>query len=209
MKAKGFLLLVMAICLASGVKAQFYDSEQVYCYEYQYTMQDGIKSQPLTGRYVFVNFQNDMIGFYVTDKSEVASKGVNYFEDKARNELAKNYRKWKYNPANAMEQADIYPYDSSNSSGSRYTYRRQTKYSDMSFAWGVMSYFWHDAFWNGDCYTFSSDRNEFVEWYLSKPLSRFNFNFNGVSTPTDYTSIRRHYKLIDANKLKPSVDDIW
>ena len=42
MKGLRFLLLVTTICLASGVKAQFYSSDQVYCYEYQYTTEDGI-----------------------------------------------------------------------------------------------------------------------------------------------------------------------
>lgn len=207
MKGLRFLLLVTAICLASGVKAQFYSSDQVYCYEYQYTTEDGIKSEGSVGRIVFVNFQNNMAGIVFTTKSEVASKGVSYFEKEARNKLAQNNRKFNSNPANMHEQADIIAYDSSNSSGSKYTYRRQTKYANMSYNGFGVSVYWQKAFWNGDCYTFTSDRNEYVEWYVSAPQNKVNFTFGG--SPSDYTTLRRYYKLIDANKLKPNVEDLW
>lgn len=207
MKVLRILLLCMTMGLASGVKAQFYSSDQVYCYEYQYTTEDGIKSENNAGRVVFVNFQNNMAGIVFTTKSEVASKGVSYFEKEARNKLAQNYRKFNSNPGNMYEQADIYAYDSYNSTGSKYTYRRQTKYANMSYSGFGVSVYWNNAFWNGDCYTFTSDRNDYVEWYVSAPQNKVNFNFGG--SPSDYTSLRRYYKLIDANKLKPNVEDLW
>ena len=204
---KRLVLVMLTTCLVSVVKAQFYSSERVYCYEYQYTTEDGIKSQGNANQVVFVNFQNNMVGIVKTTKQEVASKGVSYFENEARNKLAQNNRKFNSNPANMHEQADIYTYDSSNSSGSKYTYRRQTKFANMSYnAFGV-SVYWNSAFWNGDCYTFSTDKNDYVEWYLSAPSNKVQFNFGGA--PSNYTTLRRYYKLIDANSLKPNVDDLW
>lgn len=207
MKVQKILFFAVAICLASSVKAQFYSSDQVYCYEYQYTSEDGIKSQGNAGHVVFVNFQNNMVGIVSTTKQEVASKGVSYFENEARNKLAQNNRKFNSSPANMYEQADIYTYDSANSSSSKYTYRRRTKYANMSYNGFGVSVFWQQAFWNGDCYTFSSDRNDYVEWYLGSPQNKVNFSFG--SAPSDYTTLRRYYKLIDAKKLKPNVDDLW
>lgn len=199
-------LLAMVICLASGVKAQFSSSDHVYCYEYQYTMEDGIKSQ-YADHVIFVNFQKDMIGFVQASKEEVASKGVGYFEKEARNKIAENARKWNSSAPGQFGQADIYSYDDDNSSGSKYTYRRKTKFSTTRFTGYGWSNSWQNEFWNGDCYTFSSDRSEFVEWYLSKP--RNVLNYDSGSRQSDYTKIRRYYKKIDADKLKPSVDDLF
>lgn len=75
MKAKRILFLVMAICFASGVKAQFYSSESVYCYQYVKTINDGIASKLSRTMFYFVNFQNDMMG-YTTAGSYAKGKGI-------------------------------------------------------------------------------------------------------------------------------------
>lgn len=52
MKAKRLLFLVMAICLASGVKAQFYDSaDDIYYYVEQYHEYDEYKSTSFNAGY--------------------------------------------------------------------------------------------------------------------------------------------------------------
>ena len=52
MKAKRLLFLVMAICLASGVKAQFYDGpDDIYYYVEEYLRHDEYKSTSLTSGY--------------------------------------------------------------------------------------------------------------------------------------------------------------
>lgn len=208
MKGKRLLFFAMAACLANFANAQFSSSEKVYCYEYQYTTEDGIKSQDNEGRVLFVNFQNSMIGLVAATKTEVASKGVSYFENEARNNLAKNYREFNSNPTNSDSQADIYIYDNANSTNSNYTYRRKTKFATVNVNYNLYSVYtaWNQEFWNGNCYTFSSDRNNLVVWYLSIPQSKFNFSYG--PTP-NYTSLRYYYKVIDANKLKPNVDDLW
>lgn len=201
---KKFWFLLLALCLTEGAYAQFTSGDRVYCYEYEYTMEDGIRSQTNSNQVIFVNFQNDMLGFVYSLKSEVESKSVGYFEKEAQNKLASNYRKWNSSPANAYEQADIFSYDTSNSSSSKYTYRRYSKTANANISPYGANVYWTQPFWNADCYTFSSDKNTLCIWYIGTPRNRVNFNFG----PTNY-KIRRYYKLIDVNNLKPNVDDLW
>ena len=94
MKVKRLLFLVMAICLASGVKAQFYSSESVYCYQYVKTINDGISSKLNRTMFYFVNFQNEMMGYTTASSLKYVRQKLldnpDYYSDRAINNLAEN-----------------------------------------------------------------------------------------------------------------------
>ena len=97
MKGLRFLLLGLAICLASGVRAQFYSSERVYCYQYVKTINDGISSKLSKTMFYFVNFQNDMMG-WITENSlkrlrQNLLENPDYYTNRTINDLASSYKK--------------------------------------------------------------------------------------------------------------------
>lgn len=201
MKTKRLLFLVIAICLASGVRAQFSSSENVYCYEYSYTSNDGIKSKKSNTYYYFVNFQNDMMGYTnASDIKYIRQKLVEtptYYEDRARKNLASNYSNWKSSPAGrptmgaARATASIIKYNSQYSTGSKYTYRTLSKSAQHTTSMMdpyLMHNTWSAETWGSQCYSFSTDRSEMIIWKTSDPENR------------DY------YKRIDASKLRPNTD---
>lgn len=78
MKVKRLLFLVMAICLASGVKAQFYDeADDIYYYVEEYSEQKEIKSEqnsyydPILGQRFY------MPGFTTTETGKILKKETN------------------------------------------------------------------------------------------------------------------------------------
>lgn len=198
------LLLLFFLGLSVSAQAQFNSSDQVFCYEYAYTMEDGIKSQKNNNLLIFVNFQNNMIGYVYASKDNVASKSVSYYENEARNMLAKHYHEWNSSPANIYSQADIYSYDSSNSTSSKYTYRRKTKFAAADYTPYGTNVYWRSATDNANCFTFTSDRKEFCLWFIGTPQNVVNWDFG----PQNYKA-RDYYRLIDANKFQPNVDDLW
>ena len=87
-----FLLLVMAICLASGVKAQFYDSADdiyyyVQCDKYGEIMQDGlVLIFNFDGKKAVVLNQHEIyFDLIKTVKTNIKSN-PNYYEDKVETE---------------------------------------------------------------------------------------------------------------------------
>ena len=103
MKELRLLLLGLAICLASGVKAQFYSSESVYCYQYVKTVNDGISSKLNRTMFYFVNFQNDMMGCTTESSLQRVRQNLlenpDYYKDRAINNLAEAYNRYKNRPA--------------------------------------------------------------------------------------------------------------
>ena len=191
----------MAICLASGVNAQFSDSEQVYIYEYQYTINSsGVKTgeDDPNPTIEFVIFKKGCIGGYIdiysTSKNSVREKGgTSYYEENARKIFAENYNKfYSSSPAtNQIYAPTMYVYDNSLSKANTYTYRQQ---EHNIRCLGFNPYFgyqyeWAGTTWKSKCYSFSTDKKEMIRW----------------STSSDG---RTYWKLIDANAYKPNTDFI-
>ena len=195
------LFLALAICLASGVKAQFSDSEQVYIYEYQYTINsNGVKTgeDNPNPSIEFVIFKKGCIGGYIgwgETKNSVRGKGgTSYYEEKSKEEFAKRYNRFyasSPDAADAMLGASLFVYDNSLSNVSTYTYRKQKHYAAMSgIYYGQVVYRWTTFSWDTDCYSFSTDKKEMIRWWTDKDF-------------------RHYYKLMDANAYKPNIDILW
>ena len=197
-------LLGILLCCSIEIYAQFYSSENVYCYQYEYTSNDGIKSKKSTTDYYFVNFQNDMMGYVAESDIEFLRRRLvenpTHYEDRARNDLAYNYSKWKSAPTGqptigpATAQAVIVKYCSQYSTGSKYTYRCARKYARHSGnpfdVYGQGNY-WGKESWGSKCFSFSRDRSEMIIWSTDDPENR------------------QYYKLVDASKLKPNTDFLY
>lgn len=180
MKTIRLLLLAITICFASSVKAQFYSSDRVYTYQYDYTDDDGIKYKKAEDKgearhYQWVYFQKDMMGkaealriSYVRDNLR---KNPNYYQDKARNDLASKYSKYKTGPSSDGSELfmGMYKYCSEYSSGSKTTYRyasaRAQRGSSIWLVWGQLG-------WDTTCYTFSNDKSELIIWDTRHPETR-------------------------------------
>ena len=198
MKAIRLLFLVMALCLASGVKAQFYSSESVYCYQYVKTINDGISSKLNRTMFYFVNFQNEMMGYTTASSLKYVRQKLlenpDYYSDRAINNLAENYNKWKTQPSlngSAYNSVTLIKYCSDYSTSSKYTYRTASAHAQAHFQPGMFGggyATWGSLSWGSKCYSFSRDRSELIIWTTSDSENR------------DY------YKLIDANSLKPNTD---
>lgn len=69
------LLSVVFFLYPICANAQFASSETVYCYVYDYSDNDGIKSRIGASKEVyFVNFQNSMLGFYAASSLSSVQK---------------------------------------------------------------------------------------------------------------------------------------
>lgn len=201
-KIYGLVLLLFGV--VTDVCAQFSSSEAVYCYKYDYTSNDGIKSKKSSTTYYFVNFQNDMMGY--TTASDIKTirqkmlEDASYYEDAARNNLANNYSRWKSSPSGlptigpARASVSIYQYNDQYSTYSRYTYRRTTKWAcNTGNIWDTFGQgnYWAKPSWGSSCYSFSSDRSEMIIWSTSDSENR------------DY------YKRINMSDLKPNTDFLY
>ncbi|MBQ9672025.1 MAG: hypothetical protein IJV34_04140 [Prevotella sp.] len=136
MEAKKLLFLVMAICLASGVKAQFYDSaDEIYYYvAYEQEGNDskfGYRKQDILPQYVNVyvlNFDGmkaaplstygggDPIGVV---KRNLKSNPTHY-DDKVETALYE----WEYVTATGGETIYTYPLDNTETSKTAYCFSR-------------------------------------------------------------------------------------
>lgn len=198
------LFLFLAMVLSLSCHAQFTSSEQVYCYVYDYTINDGIKSKKNSTTYYFVNFQNDMMG-YVTASGlknikQRLMEDPDYYNNAAINNLANSYSRWKRSPAGeptmgpAQATAQIIKFNSQYSTGSKYTYQYIKKYAQNSGniwdTYGSQNY-WSDPKWQSNCYTFSRDRSEMIVWSTSDSENR------------DY------YKKVDISNLIPNTDFLY
>ncbi len=195
------LVVVLISTLSCNVAfAQFYSSETVYCYQYVKTINDGISSKKSNPDYIFVNFQNDMMGFYNAGSSlktirQKLLEAPYYYEEQAINNLANSYNRWKssgpgWNPYGQSYSATIYKYNDEYSSTNKYTYRARTKSSHFSYvdSWGQPQGAWGNPRWGSKCYTFSKDKEELIVWSTSDSENR------------------QYYQLIDVDSLKPNTD---
>lgn len=188
----------MLLGVVAEASAQFSNSETVYCYKYDYTNNDGIKSKNnSSATYYFVNFQNNMMGYITaSDIKYIRQKMLespSYYEDTARNNLASRYSRWKSSPSfygsMIAPPAIIFRYYDGYSSSSKYTYREFRK----SVASNIMAQtaWWSDPSWGTSCYSFSTDKSEMIVWSTSDSENR------------DY------YKRINMSDLKPNTDFLY
>lgn len=202
------LLFIASAGFISKSNAQFASSEQVYCYQYVKTVDDGVSSK-MSGQdeIYFVNFQRDMMGFTTVKTSKEAGKKIvensRYYSDKAINDLAENWKKWNYKPfQDNVGKVTILKYSSSYSTSGKYTYQQYYKAGGSrqegfktAIGFGGYPYqapnwvdYWTDPVWRSGCYSFSIDKTEMIVW------------------STDNPSKRHYYKRIDPNSLKPNLD---
>lgn len=197
---KLFLLFIFFLSCSSFSFAQFASSETVYCYKYDYTINDGIKSTNGGNTYYFVNFQNDMMGVtWANNLNSIRENLVrdpDYYENLARNDLANNYEKWKRSPNGlptrgpAQARANIIKYNPQYSKGSKYTYQTQIKYAiDSGYIFdSIYNNHWSDPQWGNQCYSFSADKSEMIVWSTNDPDNR------------------KYYKRIYISELKPNTN---
>lgn len=204
MKTIRLLLLAITICFASSVKAQFYSSDRVYTYQYDYTDNDGIKSKSGNNIYVWINFQKDMMGYTSeTSLTRVREKMVSspgYYQDAARNNLARSWNEYNTRPTGqptmgpARATVSLFKYCSDFSTGSKTTYRLVRAWACNSgnvYDWGGAGNYWSRLEWQTQCYTFSNDKSELIIWHTSNPDKR------------DY------YKRIEESDLKPNTSFLY
>lgn len=207
-KIYGLILLLLGV--VTDACAQFSSSETVYCYKYDYTSNDGIKSKNSSTTYYFVNFQNNMMGFATArDLKQIRRQMMedsSYWEDAARNKLADNYRGFKEGKVSYYSPLDMYSgqrvssvsilkYYPNYSTSSKYTYRWYGREGRMvAGGWGGVTPTpsWDRTEWyNGTCYSFSTDKSEMIIWSTSDSENR------------DY------YKRINMSDLKPNTDFLY
>ena len=85
MKAKRLLFLVMAICLASGVKAQFYDGPDDICYYVECDENGKMKDSDSYAKVTICNFDGQKACSWSNTVYEVKKNlrsNPNYYEDK-------------------------------------------------------------------------------------------------------------------------------
>lgn len=181
-----FLVLCSSICYA-----QFRSSEDVYCYRYEKTIEDGIssKSGEVKQIFIFVNFQNDMMGYAV--ESDIKrlrlnlSNNSDYYNDRARKNIAERNREWRGQPKVMGLGTTIINYCSEYSTSSKYTYRYQSKTAIGQLG---VSMYWSEPKWQEICFSFSKDRQELIKWDIND------------------TEKRDYYKLFDAESTQPNLD---
>ena len=192
-------LFVMMFVLVSNVKAQFASSETVYCYKYDHTSNDGIKSKKSNPSYCWVNFQNEMMGLTKDNNLKNIRQRMlenpSYYEDAARNNLANRYSRWKSTPDFAgsavAPSATIFRYNETYSTYSKYTYQLQAKEVFTNYNLYSPSAYYGKPYWCKWCYTFSSDRSEMIIWSTDDPENR------------------EYYKRINTSELKPNTDFLY
>lgn len=197
-------LLVATIICNITCFAQFSSSETVYCYQYDYTINDGIKSRASNETIIFVNFQNGIMGLIREDSIKTISKNLgedhNYYINKTINKIATDYNDWKnrkpvldgimYN----TQATGIHKYDPQISTSSSYTYRWY--YKEAQIQWGNAYHpqpyvYWGKPQWSSECYTFSKDRSTLIIWDTNDPNNRY------------------YYKLVDPDEFKPDLDFLY
>ena len=196
---KKYIILILFCLLSTVSYAQFYSSETVYCYQYDYTNDDGIKSKKSSNTIYFVNFQNAMMGITSDSIEGVRKKMIEdkeYYNNCAIEDLASSYREWKKSPVGLVSRGlyrstvSIKKYCSELSTSSKYTYRGLVKYACAADYYPWQNY-WSNPSWDSRCWSFSSDRKEMIIWSIDDPDNR------------DY------YKLIDASSLELNLDFLY
>lgn len=178
MKAKRLLLLVMAICLTSGVKAQFYDSADDIYYYVQCNKNGEIYEN---GKVLIFNFDGktacELNGlmeyegfgirtfFYVEDVKKNIRKSQTYYEDKIEN-IAYNL---KYK---------------SSSDGIKY---------EGSFSFNYMAPMGIVYATHFEVFKFSSDRINLEHTETREALQSANFNKSSASDTETYKKVDKSF----------------
>lgn len=195
------ILLGLFLLNSFVASAQFSSSSKVYCYEYVETDNDGIRSKARETNYYFFNFQGNMMGYSTANRKQTVKenllKNEEYYNEEARNDLARDYNKWDSLPNDARSITYIYLFNKQYSSAYKYTYQQCCKKSYyipsnnwMSYGY-IPQYAWGQPEWDNNCYTFSTDKSELIIWSISDPDKK------------DY------YKLVDIDDLKPNTDFLY
>lgn len=195
MNNKRYYLFILVLFIAISVNAQFASSENAYYYEYQYTIQDGIKSQSQHENYfIYIfNFQNNMLGWTCGSKKDIKQKLINdseFYARAARNNLGESYRRWNTKPQTITDVSfppGIFMYNPNTSTSSKYTYQLANRTSSGGLGYGWQ---WTGYNWGRRCFSFSTDRQELIEWYTDNDM-------------------RFYYKKIDKNSLKRNLDFLY
>lgn len=192
--------VVITFLLTTSIiaKAQFSSSETVYCYVYDYSDNDGIKSRIGADNEVyFVNFQNGMLGFCSASSLRSVQKKLlespNYYENHTINHIANQYSEWKKSPygmvtmgpASAYSYVSAYRYNAKNSTSKRYTYQLCRKYARQDinpYTYMPGNPYWTDPKWESECYSFTIDKNEMIVWKTTDPGNRTYYKRVSISS---------------------------
>lgn len=177
MKAKRLLFLVVAVCLASGVKAQFYDgADDIYYYvEYK----DGIIVE--NGKVFVFNFDGRKAAILSSafGKNSVSYKG--YVGGNTSVNDVKSYL--KSSPLYYEEKVESTEYELEYTSSNMYQCKStETGRSGQAYA----------------NFTFSSDRNTleyFHHYWYTDPLNRLNGYYG-------WDDVKKTYKRVDKSFFK-------
>lgn len=179
------LLFVVLAGFTSKSNAQFASSNEVYCYQYVKTVDDGVTTYnpnyakktdgPEYSRcdeeLYFVIFQGERMAYReCVDVAKYRSLSVSQPDYFSFNGI-KGRMDFDIN----RNQVD-YRYNQSASTSSKYTYQEYAFRSN-----------WKG--WQNICFSFSLDKSEMIVW-----------------SPGSKTGCRFHYKRIDVNSIKPNLD---
>lgn len=170
------LLFVVLAGFTSKTNAQFASSNEVYCYKFEKTMDNGVATKEISinQQVIFINFYEDLAGNCQISIAEAGRKMVaepNYCNSKAIEDARKG-------------SGYFWKYDRSLSTSSKVTYRLYR--TTQMFNPYTNSYL--PVGWGSACLSFSNDKTEMIWWFLDDP------------------NVRHYYKLIDPNSLKPNLD---
>lgn len=191
------LLFVVLAGFTSKSNAQFASSNEVYCYQYVKTVEDGVtsynpnyvkktKGPEYSGQdeeLYFVIFQGNRMAFRkVEDVAKYRSKVLtepDYFSFNGIKghmdfDINRNQIDYRYNPAA--------------STSSKYTYR-EYQFREGKIWSPAENCFVNGTHWNYICFSFSLDKSEMIIWFPENDKGR-----------------RYHYKRIDINSIKPNLD---
>lgn len=197
MKSIRTFFFILTICLSTVLRAQFSSSQEVYCYQYVNTINDGIVSIKKDNiKFYFIFFQNDMMGktyeYNARTVGQLLFEDPNYFRDKAKRDLTNRYERWTSSPETNGLGATIYKYNKDYSTISKYSYMEYYKKNQSVWvADGFIGHAvnrWSKPEWQRWVYSFSVDKSELIVWFKSDPEDR------------------DIYKRIDPNSLKPDLD---
>lgn len=179
MKVKRFFLLVMAICLASGVKAQIYNTEILF-YVLESTDLTNVSPQDHVN---ILRFKDGMCW-------RIWKKGHDEFK-KVCDNLKSNSYYYEYTPEEMWikrTELNTTNYNSDMSNEKWYVYSEYNSYVPSGqFAWGVSDPIEaHTSY-----YAFKRDLSAFMEW--SEPLYHLNGEVCGK---------RRTFKRISKEEIK-------
>lgn len=166
MKTKRFLFLVMAICLASGVKAQFYDSaDDIYYY-----------------------VRHDVNGYYYALIFNFDGRKACVLASTLASTVQENL---KQNSDFYAEKVETTPYDleyKANLSGTRYIKKEYEQTVDF----GGVDRYWDRTI----TYDFSTDRKTVVETVINKVTgSEYPYSQTIKGGPYTYKKVDKNYFL--------------